>query len=85
MARYGIKSKLNPTEALEAAVAFFGPDGIGLTIQDQDENCATFIGSGGYVSVFTCEPEDDSSAGSELELETREWDYDVKRFMASLN
>ena len=35
MARYGIESKLNPTEAIAAAMAYFGPAGIGLRIQDQ--------------------------------------------------
>ena len=84
MVRYGIESKLNPTEAIDAAVAYFGADGIGLEIQDKGENCVTFVGSGGYVSVVACEPEDESSSGSELELETREWDYDVKRFMGKI-
>ena len=84
MARYGIESKLNPTEAIAAAVAYFGSTGIGLRIQDQGNNCVTFAGNQGYVSVFVCEPEDNASTGSELELETREWDYDVKRFLGKI-
>jgi hypothetical protein len=84
MARYGIESKLSPAEAIYAAVAHFGADGVGLQIEDKGEKCVTFTGGDGYVSVFACEPKDDSSAGSELELETREWDYDVKRFMGKI-
>ena len=84
MARYGIETKLNPADAIDAAVAYFGPDGVGLKIQDQGNNCVTFAGNQGYVSVSACQPEDGSSAGSELELETREWDYDVKHFMSKI-
>ena len=40
--------------------------------------------NGYYVSIFVGESEDDLSTGSESELEKREWDYDVSRFMGKI-
>lgn len=80
MARYGKQSKLSPARVLEKAHAFFGPGGLGLEVKEQGEDCATFEGGGGYVFVSACE----KGPGSEVELETREWDYQVKQFMEKI-
>ncbi len=79
--RYGVNTNLSPPDAIKAAIDFFGPSGVGLKIEDQGDDCVTFTGSGGHVAVSACEHEDPSATGSEVELETREWDYDVKRFI----
>lgn len=80
MARYGKESKLSPTKVLEKAIEFFGPGGVGLEVKEQDEGCARFEGGGGHVFVRVCKGE----KGTEVELETREWDYQVKQFMRKI-
>lgn len=80
MARYGIKTSMTPDQVLDLAQAFFGPGGEGMTEQERGACCARFQGSGGHVMVTTAE-ENEKTA---VDIETREWDYQVKRFMGRL-
>ena len=80
MARYGKDSKLSPAKVLEKALEFFGPGGLGLEVKEEGEGCAIFDGGGGHVFVQACE----GGKGSEVDLETREWDYQVKQFMRKI-
>ncbi len=79
MARYGVYTKLDPEEVIRRAVSFFGEGGLGLTVTDQGSCCATFEGGGGHVSIT-------ANAGDKMEVElvTREYDYDVKRFIREI-
>lgn len=77
MPRYGATTRKSPEEVIEQAKGYFGEDGLGLTLTAENPCCATFEGGGGHVSV-TATREDDMT---EVELETREWDYQVKKFM----
>jgi hypothetical protein len=80
MARYGVESKLSPAQVVEKALAFFGPGGLGLEVAEQEECCARFEGGGGHVFVNAAEKD----KGSQVDLETREWDYQVKQFMGQI-
>jgi hypothetical protein len=79
MARYGVETKLDPEEVITRAVGFFGEGGLGLEATDQGSCCATFEGGGGHVAIS-------ATAGkkTEVELVTREYDYDVRRFMREI-
>jgi len=79
MARYGVKTKMSPEEIIQQAVEFFGKDGVGLEVTECGPCCAVFAGGGGHVSVTVSE-----GKGTEVELVTREWDYDVKRFVRQI-
>ena len=81
MARYAKKSKLEPEAVLQRAEEFFGAGGLGLQVIERNECCRSFQGSGGHVTVTAarCEPDK-----TEVDLETREWDYQVKEFMGKL-
>jgi hypothetical protein len=79
MPRYGVETKLSPEEVIQRAVAFFGKEGVGLEVIDQGSCCASFEGGGGHVSVTVSQGEK-----TEVELVTREWDYDVKQFMRQI-
>ena len=81
MARYAKKTTLQPDEVLRRAEAFFGAGGLGMKVTEQNECCLSFEGSGGHVTVSAahCEPD-----RTDVDLETREWDYHVKRFMGEL-
>ena len=80
MARYGIETKLSAEEAIEKATAYFGEGGLGLTVIEQGSCCVRFEGGGGHVYVAAGPGEGTTT----LDLETREWDYHVKRFMRAL-
>jgi hypothetical protein len=75
--RYQVTTPLTPREALEQALADFGPSGLGLQITSQTNLSLVFQGGGGHITV-TAAP----GAKTTLELETRERDYAVKQFMA---
>lgn len=78
--RYGVVTALTPREALEQAIAAFGPGGRGLQIVSQTNLRLVFQGGGGYIAV-TAQP----GAKTTLELETREWDAAVQQFMARVH
>ena len=79
MALYSVETKKGPEEIVAKAKAFFGEgeDGLGLSVSAENPCCVTFIGGGGHVSVTASEGED----RTEVTLETREWDHQVKTFM----
>lgn len=72
-------SKLTPSEAIDKAVAFFGPGGLGLEMTERAECCVRLEGGGGY--VFVQAAEDENGKGSLVEVESREWEYQVKQFL----
>jgi hypothetical protein len=76
------KSKLAPSRVIEQAVAFFGPGGWGLDVVDRAECCARFEGGGGHVFVQATEQE--KGKGSEVAVESREWEHAAREFLAKL-
>jgi hypothetical protein len=80
MARYGVETKLSPGEVIEKALAYFGEGGLGLEVTEQGDCCAAFVGGGGHVRVTAT----DGAPKTAIELETREWDYDVKQFVRKI-
>ncbi len=75
------KTKLSPEEAIKRAVEFFGPGGYGLEVKNQSPGCTYFEGGGGGVNVIACAEEKRTS----VELESREWDYQVKEFIRKIH
>jgi hypothetical protein len=82
MIRLGKESKLAPVEVIEKAVEFFGPSGQGLTVLTQDHCCARFEGGGGFVSVQSADLTETN--GTQVTIEGREWDYQIKQFMKQI-
>ncbi len=76
MASYSIETRRKPEEVLHRAEAFFGRDGLGLK-QSGNGRGYHFEGGGGHVDVTACS-EDNRTI---VELDTREWDYQVREFM----
>lgn len=75
--RYEVTTTLTPQEALERAIAYFGHGGQGLEITSKSDLSLVFQGGGGYVAITAR-----SGDNTTLDLETREWDYAVRQFMA---
>src|SRR4030095_10700692 len=78
--RYEATTGLTPREALEQAISYFGRGGVGLQAISQPPHSLLFQGGGGHVAI-TIKP----SATTTLELETREWDFAVRRFMEQVS
>jgi hypothetical protein len=79
--RYEVSTKLSPQQAIAYAKDYFGPQGVGLEVIDEEEASVTLQGGGGHVSVVACP----GAKKTTLELETREWDYPVRQFMRQLS
>jgi hypothetical protein len=82
MARYSVKTKLSPEDAIKKAKAYFGEGGLGLEMSEQNPCCVYFEGGGGHVTVTAGAVE--GKKETTVTLETREWDYQVKRFMREI-
>jgi len=80
MPLYSVKTNLSPEESIERARAFFGEGGLGLESNERGPCCLTFEGGGGHVTVTASAEEKKTT----IELETREWDYHVKRFIREI-
>jgi len=75
--RYGADTKLSTSEVMGKAEEYFGPEGLGLEVTSRDDCCLSLAGGGGHVTVTVTEGEKTS-----LDVETQEWDYQVKKFLA---
>ncbi len=80
--RMGAKTNQSPQEVLNRAVAYFGEHGVGLKLVQQRPNAVQFAGGGGHVQV-TVSPANNGQQ-TEIDLQTRDWEYDVKRFLREL-
>ncbi|MFO7850339.1 MAG: hypothetical protein R6V67_10295 [Spirochaetia bacterium] len=82
MAVYEKKVKKDIEKVLEETRAFFGPGGEGLEITQDEPCCLSFSGGGGHVSVSVSNEQ--SEKMTTLEIETREWDYQVRQFLKKI-
>jgi hypothetical protein len=80
MIRISKTSRLSQDEVLARAVRFFGKGGEGLEETERGPCCVSFAGAGGYVTVTVT----DVNGEREVEAESREFEYQVRRFLASL-
>jgi len=74
------KTKLKPEEVVKKALDFFGPGGYGLEVTSQSDTCISFEGGGGGVDISTCADGKETS----VDIETREWEIQIKDFAAKL-
>ena len=74
------KTKLKPEEVVKKALDFFGPGGYGLEVTNQSDTCISFEGGGGGVDISTCIDNNETS----VDMETREWEIQIKDFAAKL-
>lgn len=82
MIKMGKASKLKPAAVVEKAVAFFGPEGRGMKVVDQSDCCVRFEGGGGHVLVTASASEE--KGASNVTVEGREWEYQIKEFVAKV-
>jgi len=80
MIRMEKKTRLRPEEIIGRAVNFFGENGEQLAERDRGRCCIYFEGGGGYVAVSVVEEKKIRT----IDVETREFEYQVKRFLETL-
>ncbi len=80
MLKLSVKTKRKPEEVVKKALEFFGPSGYGLKVTEQSDTCAYFEGGGGGINVTACTDNTETS----VDLETREWEYQVKEFAGEI-
>jgi hypothetical protein len=75
-----VKTRLSTDEVSQRARRFFGKGGLGLDVSEENPQCFSFTGGGGYVTATLC-PEGNKTR---VTLVTQEWDSQVKEFASSL-
>ena len=80
MLRISKESRLTPHEIVSKASRYFGKGGEGLDETERGSCCISFSGAGGYVTVTVCEKD----SQRDVELETREFEYQAKQFLGLL-
>jgi len=80
MIRITRQTRLKPAAIIDRASDYFGEGGEGLEEKERSLCCISFEGAGGYVAV-TVADEDNHRL---IDVETREFEYQVKRFLERL-
>ena len=75
------KTKEKRVELLKKAKIFFGSEGEGLTISSESDCCIVFQGGGGYITISFNKEETDYT---KVIIESKEWDYQAKKFLEIL-
>jgi hypothetical protein len=78
----GKVSAMGTSEVIEKAIQFFGPGGWGLEVVEEADCCARFTGGGGHVYVQVAGGKE--SGTSDVEVEGREWEKQIKAFMGEI-
>lgn len=79
--RMGKKTSESKEAVLKKAVVFFGVGGTGLQLVQQSDNLVRLTGGGGHVQVEVTPLAD---GRSEIDIQTRDWEHDVKRFLEKI-
>ena len=80
MLKLNTRTHLKPEEVVKKAISFFGPGGYGMKVTDQNTGCASFEGSGGGVFITACT----DGKGTSVDMEAREWEYQIKEFARNI-
>jgi hypothetical protein len=73
--------KLSQQEMIDRLKSYFGADGLGLKLVRDEAGFLAFEGGGGHVTGTLC-----MQKGLTLAvIETREWEFDVRRFVRDLD
>jgi hypothetical protein len=78
MARYGKKSSLEPSEVIDEAVKYF-KENWSLKVVQRTQDLVCLENDLGHVTITVCKNDE-----TDVELETREFDFAVKEFMTKI-
>ncbi len=75
-----VKTKLSQEETIQQLKRYFGKGGLGLEVTEETPQCINFEGGGGHVTATICL----EGEKTRIDLVTKEWDYQVKKFVSNL-
>ena len=78
MLHIGKESTHSVEEILDKAIKHFGPQGVGLEIEQQTTGAVQLVGAGGHVLVQAAPLLPD---GAEVDIQTQEFEYDARQFL----
>lgn len=81
MINMGKKSKLKPDEVISKALAYFGPNGVGLDVKANNENSARFEAMGGFVYI---EAANGDRKETDVSIMGREFEFQIRQFLSEL-
>lgn len=74
------ETSLSPEEIKQKTRDYFGEKGLKLEVTEDEGDCLSFSGGGGYVTATVCSEE----GKNRVDIVTQEWEYDVKEFLSRL-
>ena len=74
------KTSLSEDDIRRRLRGFFGEKGLKLELSEDNSDCMTFTGGGGYVTATICPEEGENR----VDIVTQEWEYHVKEFISGL-
>ena len=74
------KTSLSEDDIRRRLRGFFGDKGLKLELSEDNSDCMTFTGGGGYVTATICQEE----GKNRVDIVTQEWEYHVKEFISGL-
>lgn len=80
MIRIAKQTQLKPEDVIVRGVKFFGNEGEQLEEKERTACCVSFTGSGGFVTISVV----DENKLRTVDIETREFEYQAKRFIQML-
>ena len=81
--RYSAESKLSQDKLIDLAAKYFTSESAGLKVSSKDSSSLCMEALEGFVTVSTCKS-DVKGRKTYLEIETREYDYQVTEFLKSV-
>jgi hypothetical protein len=76
--RYSTETNLSQESILKEAITYFR-DFLGLEITNNEKDTVCFEGGGGHITIIVF-----PGKKTVVEIETQEWDADVKKFMLKI-
>ena len=76
MLKLNVRTRRSPADVVKKALEFFGAGGYGLKATQQGDTCVSFEGGGGDITVIAYA----DNEGASVDLETREWEHQLREF-----
>ena len=81
MLKMEVKTKKDPTTVVQKIKEYFGEGNLGLELKSETPYCLNFEGGGGFVTADLCTED----GVTQVALETREWEYHVKKMALKIH
>ena len=74
------ETKVSPEEVVRRLKKYFGKGGQGLELTEENGQCLSFTGGGGYVNATVCA----EGGKTRVNLVSQEWEFQAKEFLSGI-